>query len=106
MILSTEPYVIHTAGDGQEALDLCGEHNYDMILLDLMMPRVDGVAFLQKYKEAYDNPAKVIILSNLSSGDRLTNALELGAYKSLVKADVSPRQLVTMVRYELQSVAA
>lgn len=101
LILSAEPYQVQTAIDGDQALKLCRETRFDLILLDLMMPRVDGVAFLEKYKH-FDRPdAKIIILSNLSSGDDLTKAMALGAYRNVVKAELSPRQLIAMVRYEL-----
>lgn len=103
MVLSTEPYSIYVAADGQQALDFCKEIDFDLILLDLMMPRVDGVAFLERYRQMNRMASKVIILSNLSSGDKLTHALALGAYKNIVKANLSPRQLVSMVRYELQT---
>lgn len=103
IILSTEPYLITTATDGDHALKICKETAFDLILLDLMMPRVDGVAFLERYKELQYPPTKIIILSNLSSGDELTKALKIGAHTSAVKADLSPRQLLAMVRYELQS---
>jgi DNA-binding response OmpR family regulator len=102
LILSTEPYEVHAASDGDQALKLCHDITFDLILLDLMMPRVDGVSFLEKYKH-FDNPsAKIIILSNLSSGDSLAKALALGAHKNVVKAELSPRQLISLVRYELQ----
>jgi DNA-binding response OmpR family regulator len=104
MILSTEPYNIKTAMDGEQALLLCDETEFDLILLDLMMPKVDGVAFLERYKKKSLQTSKIIILSNLSSGEELTKALSLGAYKNMVKAEVSPRQLLSLVRYELQAV--
>lgn len=101
LILSSEPYDVVAVADGEEALALCQETNFDLVLLDLMMPNTDGVQFLEKYKAMGLPPLKVIVLSNLSSGDDLTKALELGAYKNVVKSDMSPRQLIAMVRHEL-----
>jgi DNA-binding response OmpR family regulator len=103
LILSTEPYEIHAASDGGEALQLCTKKEFDLVLLDLMMPRVDGLAFLEKLQHLDLPKTKVIVMSNLSSGEDLNQALSLGAYKSVVKADLSPRQLLAMVRYELQA---
>jgi DNA-binding response OmpR family regulator len=105
LILSSEPYSISIAADGEEALALCEETVYDLILLDLMMPKVDGVAFLEQYGKKETPMPPVIILSNLSSGDELARALTLGARKNVVKADMSPRQLLSLVRYELQAAA-
>ena len=103
MILSTEPYTIKAVSDGGQALQMCKEMTFDLILLDLMMPRVDGVTFLEKYQDLGLPASKVIVLSNLSSGNELARALQLGAHKNVVKANMSPRQLLSMVRYELQA---
>lgn len=98
-ILSTEPYLIDAATNGMEALELCKKNTYDVILLDLMMPLMDGVRFLQK---AQPLPArtKIIVLSNVSPGELLEQAMKLGAHRSVLKADLSPKQLLALVRYE------
>jgi DNA-binding response OmpR family regulator len=103
LILSTEPYAISVAEDGEQALKLCAKIEFDLILLDLMMPRVDGVTFLERFEKLGTPRPTIIVLSNLSSGDELAKALTLGARKNAVKADMSPRQLLSLVRYELQS---
>lgn len=98
-ILTTEPYNVDVAADGAKGLELIKEHTYDLILLDLMMPVINGVEFL---KRASISDTKVIIMSNLSSGDLLTEAIQHGAYRAVIKAELSPRQLLAMVHYELQ----
>jgi DNA-binding response OmpR family regulator len=102
-VLSTEPYQIDTAADGKQALNKCRETKYDLILLDLMMPVVNGVEFLEYYIQEGLSPKRVLILSNLSSGKELNKAMELGAYKNLLKANISPKQLLSTVRYELEA---
>jgi DNA-binding response OmpR family regulator len=101
MILSTEAYLIDSVTNGQEALAKCAEITYDLILLDLMMPVLDGVGFLKKAGIPPGAHTKIILLSNLSTGNELTEALSLGAYKNILKSDLSPRQLLSVVRYEL-----
>lgn len=102
-ILSTEPYDIYTAADGKIALELCEKHDFDLILLDLMMPVMNGVEFLEHFK-ADDRPnTKVIITSNLSAGDMLNKALEMGAQRNIVKADITPKELISTVRYEVEA---
>jgi DNA-binding response OmpR family regulator len=103
LILSTQPYLCDVASDGKEALELCKEKSYDLILLDLMMPIMDGVEFLEYYNDLDGVKSKVIVLSNLSSGKEVDRALELGAEKNFVKSDLSPSQLIGLVRYELDA---
>ena len=104
MVLSTGPYEIDVACNGKEALDKCQGKVYDLILLDLMMPVLDGVGFLEQFALPHGKlPSKVIVLSNLSSGTDLAKAMKLGAYKSVLKADISPNQLLSRVRYELEA---
>ena len=104
LVRSTEPYEIIVASNGKEALDKCAQNKFDLILLDLMMPVLDGVGFLKEFVgERSAPPTKVIVLSNLSSGNELTQAMSYGVQKSVLKADLSPRQLLAAVRYELEA---
>lgn len=103
MILSTEPYDIDVASNGKEALEKSLHTEYDLILLDLMMPVMDGPTFLKTYTSSADKMSKVVILSNLSYGDQLSRALELGASRNILKASLSPKQLIATVRYELEA---
>lgn len=103
MILSTLPYDFDVAGDGQAALDKCRDNNYDLILLDIMMPVMDGIEFLENYDQLDKMKSKIIILSNLSHGKELIRANQLGVTKNFVKADLSPKQLVSAIRFELEA---
>jgi CheY-like chemotaxis protein len=105
LILSSEPYDLYTATNGQEALELCQKYTFDLILLDLMMPVLNGVGFLEQFSadNARFAPTKVVLLSNLSSGKDLSRALKLGVRRNILKADISPRQLLAAVRYELEA---
>jgi DNA-binding response OmpR family regulator len=102
-ILATQPYLCDVATNGKEALEKCQTHTYDLILLDLMMPVMSGIDFLENYKEIDAMKSKIIILSNLSSGKEIERAHEIGIVKSLVKSDLSPRQLIGAIRYDLET---
>lgn len=104
LILSSEPYDIHVAANGQEAIELCKNLAFDLILLDLMMPIMNGVQFLEAFQPGHNAQTKIIIISNLSGGDMLSRALKLGAHRNVMKADMSPKQLLAMVRYEVDAV--
>ena len=100
MILSSQ-YDCDTAENGKEALEKCKETTYDLILLDLMMPVMNGVKFLKKFMPTAPDDTVIIVLSNLSSGPELEQAMDLGVYRALLKADVSPKELLASVANEL-----
>lgn len=102
-ILSTQPYLCDVAANGKEALEKCQTHTYDLILLDLMMPVMSGIGFLENYKDIDAMKSKIVILSNLSSGKEIERAREIGVLKNLVKSDLSPGQLIGAIRYDLET---
>jgi len=71
-------YNILQAGDGEEALDIGFEAEPDLILLDLKMPKMDGMKFMQELRSrggAWAGNVEVIILTNLSADDQIINSL-------------------------------
>lgn len=85
-----------------EGLAMATESKPDLILLDIMMPDMDGIELLQRLKA--DDATKdipVIILTNLSDEKRAQQALKLGAISVLVKSDFSPKQVVEKVNATL-----
>ena len=103
LIMSSQPYDVDTAEHGQQALQLCEQKTYDLILLDLMMHILDGVGFLKQFNPVRSDRTKIIVLSNLSSGIELETAMSLGVERSILKASMSPKELLAMVRYELEA---
>lgn len=104
IILKTQDgYHLDTAAHGQEALNLCKKNKYDLILLDLMMPVLDGAGFMEKACLAKKAPdTRVVVMSNLSSGEGLEKVLRLGAHRHAVKSDLAPADIVTLVEEELK----
>lgn len=103
LILGMQAYKVDVARNGRQALNKCAVIDYDLILLDLMMPVLDGVGFLEQFAMDERVLPKVVIISNLSDGTSLNKALGLGAIRAVLKADLSPSQLVSTVRHELGS---
>lgn len=100
LILQKEGHKVRVAFDGQEGLEKAAEEEPEIILLDLDMPRMDGLEFLRNYDvRGKHNKVKVVIMSNLDKDKEVEEALRLGAYKYILKAHASPRQLATLINH-------
>lgn len=96
-------YDIDIATNGEEALNFCKDNKYDLILLDLMMPVLDGAGFMEKAKLLKSSPrTRVVIMSNLSSGEGLEKVLKLGAHRHAVKSDLAPTDVLAIIEEELE----
>lgn len=82
--------------DGQAAWEAIKKEKFDLILLDLMMPKMDGFEVLKSLKEKKDN-TPVIIASNLGQEDDAQKAKSLGAKWYFVKSDTSINKIVDYV---------
>ncbi|TSA46017.1 response regulator [bacterium] len=92
-------YEVEGAADGIEGLEKTKTFRPELILLDLVMPKMDGMEMLQKLKadsEIRDIP--VVILTNLSDYERISEALSLGAMDYLVKANYKLEDLLEKVK--------
>lgn len=97
MILRSQGYRVETANDGMAALIKLKDFTPDLILLDYLMPRMDGKTFLQNY-DAGDFPdTKIVIATNISDQHTVDELKELGAYKTIIKANLSPSELLALV---------
>jgi len=96
-------YDTEGAKDGEEGLKKVKEYKPDLILLDLVMPKMDGMEVLKKLKEdAETKDISVVILTNLSDYERISDALALGAKDYLVKANYSLSDLLQKVKSVLE----
>lgn len=103
LILGTAEYDIDFANDGIEALDKTDDSSYDLILLDLKMPNMDGVEFLRQYKKRYkDRQAKLVVFSNYDLQNEVKQAYELGIDKYFLKSWASPKDLLKIVEEVLE----
>jgi NarL family two-component system response regulator LiaR len=93
--LNDDIQVVGEAGDGQEAVDLAAQLSPDVILMDLVMPRLDGIAATRRIKEL-GLRAKVIALTSFAEDDKVFPAIQAGASSYLLK-DVSPDGLVDAI---------
>jgi CheY-like chemotaxis protein len=90
-------YEVVVRGDGLEGVMSVVEIMPDIILLDLMMPGMDGFGFLKKIKEIESVSIPVIVCSNISDVESINRAIKDGAEAVLLKVDYSGKQLVDKV---------
>jgi DNA-binding NarL/FixJ family response regulator len=88
--------VVAEAGDGAEALAAAEEHEPDVVLIDLVMPNVDGIEAIRGLRERVP-AARAIVLSSFIDDEKLLPAVRAGAAGYLLK-DVEPQQLVEAIR--------
>lgn len=86
------------AEDGEAALRKVRENKPDCLLLDIVLPQIDGWTLLGKIREdkSFDN-LKIIILSNLGQKNEVEKGIKLGATKYLIKAHYTPTEIVKEV---------
>lgn len=83
-------YTVATAADGMAAMNALHDAKPDLVLLDLIMPKLDGISVLREIKKDESlQTVPVIILTNLSTGDKVAEAMQLGTFDFLVKANYS-----------------
>ena len=90
-------YEVVVEGNGLEGINSVVKNLPDVILLDLMMPGMDGFGFLRKVKETGGLSIPVIVCSNISDVDTINRALKDGAAEVILKVDYSGKQLVDKV---------
>lgn len=94
--------LVKTAVDGQSGLDTLKNETFDLLLLDIMLPGINGLQLLREFKT--QNPASkmiTILLTNLGQEAVIKEGFELGAQAYLIKASYTPDQVVNEVRNAL-----
>ncbi|MDQ3076889.1 MAG: response regulator [bacterium] len=96
--LSSKGYKLSIAKDGLQALEVTKNEKPDTILLDILLPHMNGFEVLEKLKASDDTKnIQVIMLSNLGQQTDIDKALKLGASQFLVKANTTPDEIVTKI---------
>lgn len=98
----TEGYEVETANNGKFGLELVEKMRPDIILLDLMMPELNGDEMLGKMRVTdWGKDIKVIILTNMGEQEAPDGIKNLNVRRFIVKAEMTPRQVAEMVKAEL-----
>lgn len=94
-ILTFEGYNIDEASDGEEGLKKYRERNYDLVLCDIKMPKLDGIEFLERAKQI-NSDVPVIIISGHGNIETAVDAVKKGAYDYISKPPDLNRMLITL----------
>ena len=97
-----EGYVFLEAKDGEAGLELALQHKPDLILLDIIMPKMDGITMLKKLREdEWGKSAPIIVLTNLDSVSNLAEVLNEDVHDYLIKADWSLEDIAKKIKAKL-----
>ncbi len=92
--LERDGYTVRVAGDSEQAQRLIEEQLPDLIFLDIRLPRMDGLSFLEQLRgSALTRNVPVVIVSNYSEQELVSRGLQLGALEYLVKSQTTPGRL-------------
>jgi DNA-binding response OmpR family regulator len=96
--LKNSGYTVKTAQNGALGLELLKDYQPDLILLDVMMPEMNGDEMLKKYRATVTGSStKVIVLTNISKDEAPKDFDKLGVINYIVKANHTPTQVIDIV---------
>ena len=102
-ILKSEGFEVISALDGETGLTLAKKENPDLVLLDLILPKIHGLDVLKEMKQNENTKnIPVIVLTNIESIEEIDKALELGATTYLVKSDYSLEDVIAKIKKVLE----
>lgn len=97
-----EGYQVETAENGRLGLELLEKMKPDIVLLDLMMPEMNGDEMLTKLRAtAWGKDMKVVILTNMGEQEIPEQVKQMGVIAVILKADMTPRQVAELVKSKL-----
>lgn len=101
-VLEKEGFEYEVATNGQEGLEKAESFQPDLIMLDMLMPGMDGIEFLRTYDLKEKHPdVKVIVFSNMMIQEKIDEAISLGASDYKTKSLFSPKEMMELIRSTL-----
>ena len=102
LAVNDDMILVGEAGDGEEAVRCCERLKPDVILMDLLMPKMDGVSMLRKlHNSDWGKDIPVIMLTNLSDNEKVAESMANGSYDYLVKSNWKIEDIVKIVKNKL-----
>lgn len=102
-MISQEGYETISAFDGEEGFQKLSQNKPDLILLDIILPKMNGYEFLEQIKKDEDKKdIPVLILTNLEEADNVQKALDLGATTFMIKSDFSLKDILEKIKENIK----
>lgn len=105
-VLTKAGYTVDVAYDGKQGLEKGTKNKYDLMLVDIMIPEITGIELLEKLRAQKGENlqgTKVVVLTNLAQDDESRRALQAEADGYLIKADITPKKLVELIKPIIES---
>ncbi len=100
--LGASGFSVLKAENGEKGLDLALKYHPDLILLDILMPKMDGLTMVRRLREdVWGSTASVIILTNLVDNEKVMEAVKNKVSDYLIKTDCKLKDLVEMIKKKL-----
>lgn len=105
--LKEEGFLVDIATTGQDCLEKLEKERFDLLILDIVLPGIDGWEILEKIKKERDKKIikkdfKILVLSNLGQKEEIEKGLKLGADKYLIKAHYTPLEVIKEIKETLK----
>jgi two-component system response regulator VicR len=97
IILRHEGHEVVAAFDGKEALVKLKDFDPDLVLLDLLMPIMGGLEFLQSWTDPKKKDTKILIFTNMENSPEISEAYKLGASRCIIKSWTAPHNLARVI---------
>lgn len=95
---------VRTARNGEEGVTVALEHHPDAILMDIMMPGMNGHEAVSKIRrDSWGKSAKIIFLTNMSDAENVVHAVEQGSEEYIVKANATVKEVVNKTRMAMRA---
>jgi len=96
-ILEAAGHTVWVAENGEVGLIMAAEHPVDLILVDVLMPVMEGFEFLQTYNLKKHPGVKAVVLTNINDNDLMKKFYKLGASNYIIKANTEPKDFLQII---------
>ena len=100
-VLEAQGFDVLTASDGEEAIEIFEDSNADLVLLDLMLPKVNGIDVIRHIRSLGTTQKKtpVVVISNLSTPEAMDEVMKLGVEDYWIKSEKTPADIVEGINH-------